>query len=141
MATARPRAPRCVVHHGAMRPKAMVSWSSGKDSAFALHEIRRAGELEVVGLLTTVNRQFERVAMHAVRIALLHRQAEAAGLPIALVEIGWPCPNEAYEAAMGEALLRARGDGVTHVVFGDLFLADIRAYRERSEERRVGKEC
>jgi uncharacterized protein (TIGR00290 family) len=119
-----------VVHHGAMRPRALVSWSSGKDSAFALHEVRGAGELEVVGLLTTVNRQFERVAMHAVRIALLRRQAEAAGLPIALVEIGWPCPNEAYEAAMGEALRRARGEGVTHVVFGDLFLADIRAYRE-----------
>jgi uncharacterized protein (TIGR00290 family) len=113
-----------------MRPKALVSWSSGKDSAFALHEVRRAGELEVVGLVTTVNRQFERVAMHAVRVALLRRQAEAAGLPVALVEIGWPCSNEAYEAAMGEALRRARGDGVTHVVFGDLFLADIRAYRE-----------
>jgi uncharacterized protein (TIGR00290 family) len=113
-----------------MRPKALVSWSSGKDSAFALHEARCAGELEIVGLLTTVNRQFERVAMHAVRIELLRRQAEVAGLPIALVEIGWPCPNEAYEAAMGEVLRRARGEGVTHVVFGDLFLADIRAYRE-----------
>ena len=113
-----------------MRPKAMLSWSSGKDSAFALHEVRRAGQLDVVGLLTTVNRQFERVAMHAVRVALLRRQAEAAGLPLAVVEIGWPCPNEAYEAAIGEALVRARDAGVTHVVFGDLFLADIRAYRE-----------
>src|ERR1044071_8063142 len=109
-----------------MRPKALVSWSSGKDSAFALHEVQRAGQLEVVGLLTTVNRQFERVAMHAVRVGLLRRQAEAAGLPLALVEIGWPCSNAAYEEAMGEVLRRARGDGVTHVVFGDLFLADVR---------------
>ena len=113
-----------------MKPKALLSWSSGKDSAFALHEVRRAGQLEIVGLLTTVNQQFERVAMHAVRVELLRRQAEAARLPLAIVEIPWPCPNGAYEAAMGEALRRARDDGVTHVVFGDLFLADIRAYRE-----------
>jgi len=113
-----------------VKPKALLSWSSGKDSAFALHEVRRAGQLEIVGLLTTVNQQFERVAMHAVRVELLRRQAEAARLPLAIVEIPWPCPNGAYEAAMGEALRRARDDGVTHVVFGDLFLADIRAYRE-----------
>ena len=113
-----------------MRPKALLSWSSGKDSAFALHEMRRAGELEIVGLLTTVNRRFDRVAMHAVRIELLRRQAAAAGLPLVLVEIPWPCPNGAYEQAIGEALRRAKADGISHVVFGDLFLADIRAYRE-----------
>ncbi|HEX7836579.1 MAG TPA: hypothetical protein VF469_03900 [Kofleriaceae bacterium] len=113
-----------------MRPKALVSWSSGKDSAFALHEVQRAGELEIAGLLTTVNQEFARVAMHAVRVELLRRQADAARLPLAIVEIPWPCPNGAYEAAMGEALRCASGDGVTHVVFGDLFLADIRAYRE-----------
>lgn len=113
-----------------MRPRALLSWSSGKDSAFALHEVRRAGELEIAGLLTTVNRQFDRVAMHAVRVALLRRQAEAAGLPLVVVEIPWPCPNGAYEQAVGEALRRAKADGISHVVFGDLFLADIRAYRE-----------
>lgn len=113
-----------------MKPKALLSWSSGKDSAFALHEVQRAGALEIVGLLTTVNQAFERVAMHAVRVELLRRQAEAARLPLAIVEIPWPCPNGTYEAAMAEALRRARGDGITHVVFGDLFLADIRAYRE-----------
>ena len=113
-----------------MKPKALLSWSSGKDSAFALHEVRSAGELEIVGLLTTVNKEFDRVAMHAVRVELLRRQADAAGLPLAIVEIPWPCPNGAYEAAVGEALRGARDDGITHVVFGDLFLVDIRAYRE-----------
>jgi uncharacterized protein (TIGR00290 family) len=113
-----------------MKPKALLSWSSGKDSAFALHEVQRAGELEIVGLLTTVNREFERVAMHAVRVELLRRQAAAVGLPLVIVEIPWPCPNGAYEAAVGRALRRARADGISHVVFGDLFLADIRAYRE-----------
>src|SRR4051794_25391251 len=103
-----------------LKPKALVSWSSGKDSAFALHEVQRAGALEIAGLLTTVNQAFERVAMHAVRVELLRRQAAAAGLPLAIVEIPWPCPNAAYEAAMAEALRRAHGDGITHVVFGDL---------------------
>jgi len=113
-----------------MKPKALLSWSSGKDSAFALREVQRAGELEVVGLVTTVNQAFERVAMHAVRVELLRRQAAATGLPLAIVEIPWPCPNGAYEAAMGGALRRAAADGISHVVFGDLFLADVRAYRE-----------
>ena len=119
-----------MLHHGAMKPKALLSWSSGKDSAFALHEVQRAGELEIVGLLTTVNQAFTRVAMHAVRVELLHRQADAARIPLAVVELPWPCPNGAYEAAVGGALGRARAGGVSHVVFGDLFLADIRAYRE-----------
>jgi uncharacterized protein (TIGR00290 family) len=111
------------------RPKALVAWSSGKDSAWALHEVRREGALEVVGLLTTVTSEFARVSMHAVREELLDRQAAAAGLPCAKVRIPWPCPNERYEAEMARAMAEARRAGVTRVVFGDLFLEDVRAYR------------
>ena len=110
--------------------RALVAWSSGKDSAWALHEVRRAGDVEVAGLLTTVTEPFARVSMHAVREELLDRQAAAAGLPCRKVRIPWPCPNPVYEARMAEALAGARAEGVTHVVFGDLFLADVRAYRE-----------
>jgi len=112
------------------RPKALVAWSSGKDSAWALHEVQRTGEVEVVGLLTTVTQEFERVSMHAVREALLEQQGEALGLPCHKVRIPWPCPNERYESEMARALADARAAGVTRVVFGDLFLADVRAYRE-----------
>jgi len=112
------------------RPRALVAWSSGKDAAYALDEVRRAGELEVVGLLTTVTRAFDRVAMHGVREVLLEAQAASVGLPLARVEIPYPCPNEVYEQEMAEALSTAAARGVTHVVFGDLFLADVRAYRE-----------
>jgi uncharacterized protein (TIGR00290 family) len=111
-------------------PKALVAWSSGKDSAWALHEVRRAGSLEVVGLLTTVTAEFERVSMHAVRERLLDLQAASLGLPCRKVRIPWPCPNEAYEAEMARAIADARAAGVSHVVFGDLFLEDVRAYRE-----------
>lgn len=117
-----------------MRPKAIVAWSSGKDSAWALHEVRRAGAVEVVGLLTTVTETFGRVSMHAVREELLDRQADALRLPCRKVRIPWPCPNDAYEAEMARALAAARAAGVSHVVFGDLFLADIRAYREAKLE-------
>src|SRR5512133_3526810 len=96
-------------------PKALVAWSSGKDSAWALHEVRRAGALDVVGLLTTVTSEFGRVSMHAVREELLERQAAALGLPCRKVHIPWPCPNEAYEARMEEALAAARVEGITHV--------------------------
>jgi len=113
-----------------MTARALVSWSSGKDSAWALHEVRRAGDVDVVGLLTTVTDPFSRVAMHAVREELLDAQAAALRLPCRKVRLPWPCPNETYEARMAEALADARAAGVTHVVFGDLFLADIRAYRE-----------
>jgi len=113
-----------------MTARALVSWSSGKDSAWALHEVRRAGGVDVVGLLTTVTDPFSRVAMHAVREDLLDAQAAALRLPCRKVRLPWPCPNETYEARMAEALADARAAGVTHVVFGDLFLADIRAYRE-----------
>ncbi len=112
------------------RPKALLSWSSGKDSAYALAEVRRADDLEIVGLLTTVTAAYDRVAMHGVRRALLEQQAEAAGLPLVVVELPAPCSNAEYEARLGAALARARAEDVVHVVFGDLFLEDIRAYRE-----------
>ena len=102
-----------------------------KDSAFALHEIRRAGEFDVVGALTTVTETFGRVSIHGVREEILRAQCEAAGLPQRIVPIPYPCPNEVYEARMGEAVASAVRDGVTHMIFGDLFLADIRAYREQ----------
>ena len=114
-----------------MRPKAMIAWSSGKDSAWALHEVRRAGDYDVVGALTTVTDSFARVSMHGVREELLHAQLEAAGLPAVVVRIPFPCPNEVYEREMGQAIAQAKARGVTHMIFGDLFLADVRAYRER----------
>jgi uncharacterized protein (TIGR00290 family) len=114
-----------------MRPKALISWSSGKDSAFALHEVRRAGEFEVVGALTTVTETFERVSIHGVRQEILRAQLDAAGLPPRIVPIPYPCPNVTYEARMGEAVAKAAAEGITHIIFGDLFLADIRAYREQ----------
>jgi len=113
------------------RPKALISWSSGKDSAFALHEVRRTGGFEVVGALTTVTETFGRVSIHGVRQEILLAQCKAAGLPPHIVPIPYPCPNEIYEARMGEAVARAAGDDITHIIFGDLFLADIRSYRER----------
>ena len=112
------------------RPKAVVSWSSGKDSAFALWEVRRSGELDVVGLLTTLTKNFGRVSIHGVRDELLQRQAESLGLPIRRVEIPYPCPNSLYEEAMGRAVEGMQADGISRVVFGDLFLEDVRAYRE-----------
>ena len=113
-----------------LRPKALISWSSGKDSAFALHEVRRTGEYEIVGAMTTVTETFARVSIHGVRQEILHAQCEAAGLTPRIVPIPYPCPNEIYEARIGEAVVQARRDGITHIIFGDLFLADIRAYRE-----------
>jgi uncharacterized protein (TIGR00290 family) len=111
-------------------PKAFVSWSSGKDSAFALHEVRRLGLADVVGVLTTMNELHQRVAMHAVREVLLDRQIEALGLPCIKVPLPSPCPNEVYEGRLAAACDRIKARGVRHVVFGDLFLEDIRAYRE-----------
>jgi uncharacterized protein (TIGR00290 family) len=113
------------------KPKAWLAWSSGKDSAWALHTVRQSGEFEIVALLTTVNRTHERVAMHAVRESLLEIQAAAAGLPLVKVPIPSPCSNETYERAMGEAMARAHTEGVLHICFGDLFLEEIRAYREK----------
>ena len=113
------------------RPKALISWSSGKDSAFALHESRRADNFEIVGALTTVTETFDRVSIHGVRQQILQAQLAAAGLPPRIVPIPYPCPNAIYEARMGEAVAQAVRDGITHMIFGDLFLADIRAYREQ----------
>src|SRR5512142_866114 len=112
------------------RPRALLAWSTGKDSAWALHELRRAGDVEVVELLTTVTDPFSRVSMHAVREELLDRQAVAAGLPCRKVRIPWPCPNQRYEEEMARALAEARAQGITLAAFGDLFLEDVRAYRE-----------
>jgi uncharacterized protein (TIGR00290 family) len=115
----------------AVKPKALCAWSSGKDSAFALHEARTTDEVEVVGILTTVTAGYDRVSMHGVREQLLDRQAAALGLPCEKILIPTTCSNSEYEARMGESMKRARAQGVTHVVFGDLFLADVRQYRER----------
>ena len=112
-----------------MRPKALIAWSSGKDSAWALHVVRQSGNYDVVGALTTVNRTFARVAMHGVRQQLLEMQIAAAGLKPVLVHIPHPCTNDIYEQAMAEAVAQAKADGITHIIFGDLFLEDIRAYR------------
>jgi uncharacterized protein (TIGR00290 family) len=110
--------------------KVVLAWSSGKDSAWALHVLRRDPALTVVGLLTTVNAAHDRVAMHAVRRRLLEAQARAAGLPVHVVEIPDPCPNETYQAAMAASVAALRADGVQAMAFGDLFLEDVRRYRE-----------
>jgi uncharacterized protein (TIGR00290 family) len=112
------------------RPKALVSWSSGKDSAWTLHLLRQQGRYDIRGLLTTVNQRYDRVAMHAVRAELLRAQAAAAGLPLWEVPLPDPCSNLEYEAAMRTVVARARDDGISVMAFGDLYLADIRAYRE-----------
>jgi uncharacterized protein (TIGR00290 family) len=112
------------------RPKALIAWSSGKDSAWALHEARRAGDCEIVGALTTVTETFSRVSMHGVREELLMTQLAAAGLAPIIVPIPFPCPNEIYEARMAAALADAKAAGVTRMIFGDLFLEDVRRYRE-----------
>ncbi len=109
----------------------LLSWSSGKDSAWALHLLRKMHEYEVVGLLTTFNESADRVAMHGVRRSLVRAQAEAANLPLWEVELPWPCSNEQYERAMKSACERALQNGVECLAFGDLFLSDIRAYREK----------
>jgi uncharacterized protein (TIGR00290 family) len=113
-----------------MTKRAMLSWSSGKDSAWALHRLRRDPDVECVGLFTTVNSEFDRIAMHAVRRTLLEAQAASIGLPLDIIPIPYPCPNETYEAAMSAFVEEAKARDVTHFAFGDLFLEDIRRYRE-----------
>ena len=107
-----------------------LSWSSGKDSAWALHALRRDPAVEVTGLFTTVTEAFDRVSMHGVRSELLRAQAAAADLPLHVIEIPAPCPNEVYEARLAACVERARAEGVGAMAFGDLFLEDIRRYRE-----------
>ncbi len=113
-----------------LKPKILLSWSSGKDSAWTLHVLRQRGEVEVLGLLTTINTHFQRVAMHGTRCALLKAQAAAAGLPLWEVPLPWPCSNEVYEQAMAGACASAVEKGISGIAFGDLFLEDVRRYRE-----------
>jgi len=114
--------------------KCLVSWSSGKDSAWLVHVLRRMPDVELGALLTTINESVQRVAMHAVRVELLEAQADALGLPLWQVPIPSPCPNDVYERAMAQAVARAVDEGFTHVAFGDLFLEDVRRYREEKLE-------
>jgi uncharacterized protein (TIGR00290 family) len=111
--------------------KLWLSWSSGKDSAWTLHVLRRQGEFEITGLITTINTAFDRVAMHGTRRELVEMQAEAAGIPLIQAPLPWPCSNTDYELAMKKVCDRALAEGVSAMAFGDLFLADIRAYREQ----------
>ena len=114
----------------AMVPRAILSWSSGKDSAMALHRILTTKQLEVVCLVTTVTDRYHRVSMHGVREELLDLQAKSLGYEIEKVQIPYPCPNEIYEEKMRRLLSKWKEQGVSHVIFGDLFLEDIRKYRE-----------
>ena len=110
--------------------RVLLSWSSGKDCAWALHLLRQQPDIEIVGLLTTINAQFDRVAMHGTRRAVLEAQAAAASLPLWQIPLPWPCSNEMYERQMSQACERAIAERVNAIAFGDLFLQDIRAYRE-----------
>jgi len=108
----------------------ILSWSSGKDSAWALYTLQNDPDFEVVGLVTTVNREHSRVAMHGVRKALLQQQADAAGLPLHTLDLPYPCSNDEYESIMQEFITSMQNNAIKHIAFGDLFLEDIRAYRE-----------
>jgi uncharacterized protein (TIGR00290 family) len=117
-----------------MSRRVLLSWSSGKDSAWTLHVLRRDPTVEVTGLLTTVNTTHDRVAMHATRRAILEAQARACGLPLQVIPLPWPCSNDVYEREMRDAVATAIDNGVTHMAFGDLFLEDIRDYRIKQLE-------
>ena len=114
-----------------MKKKILLAWSSGKDSAWALHVLRQKNQYEVASLMTTFNAAFDRVAMHSTRRALVEMQVEAAGLPLIAVPLPWPCSNADYESAMKRVCDDALEQGISAIAFGDLFLADVRAYRER----------
>jgi uncharacterized protein (TIGR00290 family) len=118
-------------YHLPVKPKILISWSSGKDSAWTLHLLRQQGTYLIAGLITTFNSAFDRVAMHSTRRALVEMQAQAAGLPLTAIPLPWPCSNVEYERIMKGVCEQAVAQGVTAIAFGDLFLADIRAYRER----------
>ena len=113
-----------------MKAKVLLSWSSGKDSAWTLHVLRQHPDVEIVGLLTTINSHFQRVAMHGTRYELLKMQAAAARLPLWEIPLPWPCSNEVYEQAMAAACTSAVQEGISAIAFGDLFLEDVRRYRE-----------
>lgn len=110
--------------------RTLLSWSTGKDSGWSLHKLRQRPDVGVVGLVTTVNAAFGRVAMHGVRRELLEAQAQAAGLPLHVLEIPYPCPNAEYERIMGAFVAGQAAAGIEGIAFGDLFLEDIRRYRE-----------
>ncbi|THB70240.1 MAG: adenine nucleotide alpha hydrolase [Gammaproteobacteria bacterium] len=112
-----------------MKRKTLMSWSSGKDSAWALYQLQKDSNIELAGLFCTVNKEFDRVAMHGVRVELLQKQADSIGLPLEVIEIPYPCSNEQYEKAMGLFIEIAKDNGVEQIAFGDLFLEDIRGYR------------
>ncbi|MDP5291987.1 ATP-binding protein [Oceanimonas sp. CHS3-5] len=114
--------------------KLLMSWSSGKDSAWALHRLMQNPEYEVVGLFTTVNEAFDRVAMHGVRATLLQQQAEALGLPLEIIALPWPCTNEDYQQRMSAFIARAKARGIDCFGFGDLLLEDVKHYRESQLE-------
>ena len=125
----RPNECRRARYHQAMK-RVLLSWSSGKDSAWALHLLRRDPAIEVCGLVTTLNAEFDRVAMHGTRHSVLDAQARAVELPLWIVPLPWPCSNEIYEQRMTEVCARAVAEKIDAVAFGDLFLADVRSYRE-----------
>src|SRR5215469_690498 len=112
----------------------LLSWSSGKDSAWALHVLRKSGACDVVGLLTTLNQAADRVAMHAVRRSLIEQQAAAVGMPLWPVRLPWPCSNKDYERIMTEECEKVVAKGIAAIAFGDLFLEDVRSYREKRLE-------
>lgn len=117
-----------------MKQRVLLSWSTGKDSAWALHVMREDPDIEVVGLLTTVNTTHERVAMHSTRLKLAEAQARAVGLPLRVIPLPWPCTNEVYEREMRAAVKDGLESGATHIAFGDLLLEDVRAYRVKQLE-------
>jgi uncharacterized protein (TIGR00290 family) len=113
-----------------MKKKTLLSWSSGKDSAYALYKLQQNPEIDLAGLFCTVNKKFDRAAMHGVRLELLKEQARNIGLPLEIIEIPYPCSNADYETIMKQFVERARNNQITNFAFGDLFLEDIRSYRE-----------
>ena len=112
------------------KPKAVMSWSSGKDSAFALAAARAAGEFDIVGLVSSYNEVFDRIAVHGTRQDIARAQADALNLPLIDVVLPHPCSNEIYEARMTQTVLKLKEEGITDWIFGDLFLEDVRAYSE-----------
>lgn len=115
-----------------MKKRTLLSWSSGKDSAWTLHTLKQETDIEIVGLFSTFNSQFDRVAMHSVRIELVKQQAESAGYPIRLIPIPYPCSNEQYESIMKEFIKEVEKESIEYFAFGDLFLESVRQYREKN---------
>ena len=111
------------------KKKTLMSWSSGKDSAWALYKLQQDPEIELLGLFCTVNSEFDRVAMHGVRVELLRMQAQSIGLPLDIIELPWPCSNQDYEQVMAVFTAEAKSKNIDHFAFGDLFLEDVRDYR------------